>query len=110
MEAAGTEMLFHEAANRLPLRRTDPALKAAIGDDFDVAIRQLNVDQDAVVAFGIPNAQSRKDFQRMSARGDIVQDVIRRQRRFDREANLTGMRRFGSGNGLLDGIESRGGK
>src|SRR5450631_756184 len=46
----------------------------------------------------------------MRARRDIVQDVMRRQRRFDRKANLAGMGPLGSCDGLLDGIESRGGE
>src|ERR1700690_1879048 len=84
-KAAGTEVFLHEAAYGRPLRLTDPALKAAVGDDFDMAIRQLDVDQHTVVRFGIPNAQSGKHFQGMIVRGHIVQEVFRCERRFDGE-------------------------
>ena len=43
----------------------------------------------------------------MGARRDIVQDVHRRQRGFDGEANLAAMSRLGARDCLLDGIERR---
>src|SRR3984957_2433060 len=105
LKAAGPKVLLHQAAHRLPLGGTDAPLKAAIGDDFDVAVRQLNVDQHAVVGLGVPDAQVREHFQGMGARHDVVQDVSRRQRSFDREANLAAVRQLDSLDCLLDGIE-----
>src|SRR5258708_2044795 len=98
-------MLFHEAAHSLPFRGADAALEAPIRDDFHITIRQLHVDQDPVVVLGVPHAEVREHLQRAGTGGHAVQNVQRRQRGFDREANLAGVRTLDACDGLLDGVE-----
>ena len=57
-EAAGAEMRFHQAAHRLPVGLGNAAVKAAVRDNFDIAIRELDVNQHAVVVFGVPHPQT----------------------------------------------------
>src|SRR5450631_953940 len=71
LKASRAKVLLHEAAYRLPLRRTDAPMKAAIGDDFYITVRQLDVDQHAVVCLGVPHAQLSEHFQGMGARLDV---------------------------------------
>ena len=44
-------------------------MDAAISDDFDVVIREEQIDQHAVVVRGIPDAQMREHVKRTRARG-----------------------------------------
>src|SRR5882757_7528005 len=103
-------MLLHEAAHGFPFRRADASLKAAIRDDFDIAIRQLHVDQDSVVVLGIPHAEVREHIERAGAGGHAVQNVQRRQAGFDGKANLARVGAFHAYDGLFDGIERRTGE
>ncbi len=64
----GTEMFFHQAAHRLPFGGADAALQAPVRDDFDISVRELHVDQHAVVVFRVPNAQMGEDVERPGAR------------------------------------------
>src|ERR1700744_4989159 len=57
LKPSRAKMLLHQAAYRLPLGGADLSLEAAVRDYFDIAIRQLHIDQHAVVRFGIPHAQ-----------------------------------------------------
>src|SRR5579859_6403780 len=98
-------MLFHEAAHSLPFRGADAALEAPIRDDFDIAIRQLHVDQDPVVVLGVPHAQVCEHLERACTGSHAVQNVERRQRGFDGETNLTGVRTLDACDGLFDGVE-----
>src|SRR5258708_3311002 len=98
-------MLFHEAAHNLPFRRAYAGFGGPIRDDFHITIRQLHVDQDPVVVLGVPHAEVREHLQRAGTGGHAVQNVQRRQRGFDREANLAGVRTLDACDGLLDGVE-----
>src|SRR6266404_1220934 len=109
-EASRAEMLFHPAAHGLPFRGTDAALETPVRDDFDAAIRQLHVDQHPVVVLGVPHMQVGEHLERPGTGGHAAQNVQRRQRGFDGEANLAGVRTLDAGDGLLDGVESCTGK
>src|SRR6266446_3949899 len=103
-------MLLHEAAHSLPFREADAALEAPVRDDFDVTIRQLHVDQDPVVVLGVPHAKVREHLERARTGRHAAQNMQRRQRRLDGETNFSGMRLLGTGDGLLDRIQGRGGE
>src|SRR6202044_667098 len=106
LEPSGAEMFFHEAAHRRPFGGADSTVEATVGDDVDAAVRQLHEDQDAVVLLGVPHPQRREHIVRASARRHPLQNVQGRQLRFDGEADFPGMREFGAGDGLLDGVQS----
>src|ERR1019366_1839398 len=105
--ASVAKMFFHEAAHRFPLRLTDSVFHSPIRDDFDRVIFKLNIDQHAVVVFGIPDPQATEDFERAVPRTQLVDDVQRCERGFDCETNLASVRPLGAGDGLLDGIQRR---
>ena len=68
LKSSGAEMLLHEAANRFPFGGADAAPEASVSNDFDIAVRQLDVDQDPVVVLGIPHTQVRVHLERTRAR------------------------------------------
>ena len=62
LESARAEMFLHEPARGLPFVGADSRGNAAVGNDFDAPIRELHIDQDPIVVFGIPDAQRGKQF------------------------------------------------
>src|SRR6202011_3573821 len=103
--AAGTKMLFHEAAYPIPLGLTDPPVQTSIRDDLHDAVRELNVDQHPVVVFGIPDLEESENLQRPGSGAYLIDDVQRRQRGLDRKTDLAGVGPLGAPDCLLDGIE-----
>ena len=95
----------HAIADRLPSRRADFALDAAVRDDFDVAIAQRQVDQHAAVALGVPHAQRAEELQRALARRLRAPQVRKRQTAFHREAQLPAMALLGFAHRLLDVVQ-----
>ena len=79
---------LHFAADRLPALRADVPMDAAVGDDFDVAVGQQQIDQHAVVVLGVPDPQRREHLERALARGHAAQNRARFQRVLDRETDL----------------------
>jgi hypothetical protein len=55
---------FHFAANPPPFFVADFAMNTAIGDDFNGAVGQQQVNQQAVIGFGVPDSQLREDIDR----------------------------------------------
>ncbi len=46
--------VLHLSANGVPLFLWDPRMNPTVGNDFDAAVGQQQVNQDTVVVFGIP--------------------------------------------------------
>ena len=74
-EVAPGERRFHVRRYRVPRRRPDRAVDAAVGDDLDVAVGEQQVDQDAGVLLGVPDPQQPEDFERALARREPAQHV-----------------------------------
>ena len=74
-EAPGAKMLLHQAAHRLPFRRTHFPMEASIGDDLDMAVGQLHVNEYAIVLVSVPHAQLRKHIERARPRRHVVHDM-----------------------------------
>src|SRR5512146_3166191 len=56
LEPALMECGFHFMAHRLPCCLPQFGMNAAVCHDLDIAIREQQVDQHAVVVFGVPDA------------------------------------------------------
>ena len=81
-------MLLHQAAHCLPFCWADASFEAPIRDDFDHPVGHLHVDQDSIVMRRIPYLEGGEDIDGTRARRHAVQDVQRRQGRFDRKTDL----------------------
>src|SRR6516225_6942809 len=91
LEPAGPKIRLHGAADMLPAARADTGVDAAIGDDLDLAIGEQQIDQDAIVVFGIPDAQMREDIERTLARRLVAQQWRAVERSFDDKTYLPRM-------------------
>ena len=60
-EVAGLEGLAHARQDRVPGRLGHFVVQSPIGDDLDAALGQQQVDQHAVVVFGVPDPQFAED-------------------------------------------------
>ena len=106
-EITFAECTFHFTAYRFPALRADPPMDAAIGNDLNIAVRQQQIDQHAVVVFGVPDLQRRKHVKRALACGQSAQQECRIQRVFDGKTNLTSMPGFRLRNRLFDARQRR---
>jgi hypothetical protein len=57
------ERIFHPSADAIPLVLRDLMRDAAVGNDLDVSIDELKINQDAGVFFRVPDAQEREHIQ-----------------------------------------------
>src|SRR5882762_11591767 len=87
------QLRFHRAADLLPLR-AGLGVDAAIGDDLHVAVREQQVNQDAVVVLGVPYAQLREHLDGALARRLPPQERTHVERGLYREADLARMPGF----------------
>src|SRR5581483_3519231 len=107
LEASPRELALHLAADRLPRRRADLRVDAAIGDDLDAALCEQQVDQHAAVVLGVPYAQPREPLDRALARREPAQQRGNRERRLDRELDLPRVALLALADRALDGAERR---
>lgn len=77
---------LHFAAHGVPFALCDARVDAAIGEYLDLAVDQLDVDQDTAVFLGIPHPQIGKQFDRALSGRLPVPDWQQIQTRLDREA------------------------
>src|ERR1035438_7567642 len=110
LEIPGLELGFHVAADLFPAARADMGFDAAVGDDFDLAVGEQQIDQHAVVVRGVPDPQMRKNVERALARGLIVEQRRAVERALDDKAQLAGMGSFAGLDRLLDAVEHLGRK
>ena len=101
-----TERRFHLAAYGLPLLLRDLGADTTVGDDFHIALREQQVDQNAVVIFGIPYTQLREHFNGTFARSLPAPQRCDVEGRFDHEANLADVREFTGLDGRFDGPQA----
>src|SRR5260221_914460 len=99
------ERALHRAAHGIPFCLLDARRDAPVGDDFDFAIDELHVDQDAAVPRGIPQAELAEPLPRALARGQAQVDSV--QRAFDGEADLAAVQPLRGLHRLLDFRERR---
>lgn len=99
------EIIAHQRAEPLPLRLAHLQMHAAVSDDLDVAVGQQQIDQHAVVVFGVPDAQLGEDFDGALAGGLPVAQRGDRQRGLDGEADLAAMGQFAGIDRALDGMQ-----
>ena len=107
---AGAKRGLHPAANRLPFLRFYFPVDAAVGDDLDLAIDKLHIDQHAAVVLGVPYAQPREYLDGAIARRAAVQQKPQVQSRFDGETDLTAVLPLGIADHALDRVQRRFGK
>src|SRR3569833_70013 len=107
LEFTVTEMCLHESAHSLPFRGVDPAMDAAVGDDFQIAVRQQQIDQHTVIVFGVPHPQQREQFERPRARRLPAPQRAGAERAFDYEADLAEMAPLAGTDRRLDGGQHR---
>ena len=81
-------LLAHHLRDFFPARIRNVPCNAAIGNDFDSMVREFDVDQHAVVVFGIPDAKLGKHHFGALARRCIATQIAPRQSRFDCESNF----------------------
>ncbi len=79
-------------------------MDAAIGDDLDIAVGEKQVDQDAAILVGVPDAQQAEHVDRARARGDAGEHPRKRQRSLDREAHLSAMPLFSFADQRFDAL------
>src|SRR5882672_6613265 len=68
LETADPERSLHLTADILPALAADFRMNAAVGDDLDVTVGKQQVNEHAVVVFGVPDSQRRKHFDGTLAR------------------------------------------
>src|SRR3954453_6334691 len=105
LELPRPELDFHGAADALPTLGANLRIDTAIGDDLDIAVGEQEIDQDAVVVRGVPDAQLREHVERALARRLVAKQRAAIERAFDHEANLPGMHGFAALDRLLDAVE-----
>src|SRR5579871_1342098 len=105
LEASSPVMLLHQAAHAFPVLGLDAARETAIGDDLDDTVGELDVDEDAVVVLGVPNALRGEHLERAHPRAHPRHDLPGGQRCFDGEANLTRVIALGARHRRLDRIQ-----
>src|SRR5690348_18377273 len=101
-EATVAKRRFHSCTDRLPRTGRHLTVDAAIGDDLDVAIGKQEVNEDAGVLLGVPDAKQTEHLERALARREVPQHAKRRQRAFDGEAYLAAVATLACGNRVLD--------
>ena len=85
---AGAQVLAQAVDDGLPLRGADAAVEAAVGDDFDRVVGQQQIDQHAVIGFGVPDAQLAEQRDRPLPRMQPFPEIGQRQAGFDADADL----------------------
>ncbi len=75
---------------------------AAIGDDLDIAVHELEIQQDARVFLRVPYPQERKHLQRPRPRRHAARDWQEVERTFHRKADLTPVTLLRCGDGRFD--------
>ena len=75
LKPARAKMVLHQSADSFPFGGPNPIGEAPIRDYLDMAVRQLNVDEDAIVPLGIPDPEVREHLERPRARRQIIKDV-----------------------------------
>src|ERR1700739_2895659 len=100
-------VLLHALAHRLPLTRLDAPRDAAGGDDLDAAIGEQNVDENAVVVCGIPDAELPEQLQRALPRRQAMPQLGQIEGGLDHEANLAAVVSLTVADRLLDGVAHR---
>jgi hypothetical protein len=87
-EALGAKGLAHAGDERIPLRLRNVPRQATVSDDLDRVFGQQQVDQYAVVVFGIPDAELAEHRDRALPRAWRAPQVGQRQAGFDAQADL----------------------
>src|SRR5262245_36423044 len=101
--AAGREFTLHLATDRLPLLRRYPAAQASVGKNFNVAVGQQQIDQDAIPEFGIPDAEAGEHLVGPFARRSFAPKGLALEARLDHEPHLARVPAFRVAHGALDG-------
>ncbi len=94
LEISLAEFGFHRPADLLPFCGADQLVDAAVGENLDIAVRQQEIDQHAVVVRGVPDSQMRKNVERARAGRLVAQQRRAVQRAFDDKTDLAGMGRL----------------
>ena len=102
LEVAGLERALHRRRDLRPLGRRDDAVQAAIGDDLDRALGEQQIDQDAVVALGVPDAELAEQRDGAVARRRVAAQVAERQAGLDDDADLAAVALLARGDARLD--------
>ena len=77
-------------------------VQAAVGDDLDRPLGEQQVDQDAVVALGVPDAELAEQRDRAVARRRIAAQVAERQPGLDDDADLAAVALLARADARLD--------
>ncbi len=103
LEIAAPEVRFHCLANCFPFATIHLGMNASVRDDLDVTIGKQDIDEDAVVVFGVPDPQFRKDINRSRASRRSLQHGNGMKCSLDREPHLPNMRVMTGMNRSLNG-------
>ncbi len=96
---------FHPLTNFFPDDLFQPDMNASIGNDLYIVICQQQVNQHAVIVFGIPNMQVGKHLKRTLPCGLPRQQRCHIQRCLHRKAELPIVPDFGSADGSFNRIQ-----
>src|SRR5688572_30413107 len=109
-EASVAKRRFHSLADRFPGALADAAMNRAVRDDLHVVIGQQQVQQNAVVLFGVPDAHRAEHLDRTLAGAHVAKHALQRQRGLDRHADLAAMRGLAGLDRALDALHRIGGE
>src|SRR5215469_7533122 len=101
-ETPSAVVVLHLAAYRVPLRLRDPRCDTAVGDDLDVVIGHVHVDQHAVVVLGVPHPKLPEELQRARAWLEVAPQLGQIEPCLDHEADLATMTRLAFPDRLFD--------
>src|SRR5437870_10364724 len=80
------EAMRHALTNRLPVLGIDQLSDAAICNNLDLVVGDVDVHQHAAIVFGIPDAILGEQFPGASSRGKAFKNFLHIKRMFDDEA------------------------
>ena len=104
LELAGRKRGRHRRSDRAPLGRVDVPAQATVGDDLDRVLGEQQVDQHAVVVFGVPDAQLAEHRDGAFARARVAPQVTPWQAGFHTHADLAAVLRFARRDARLDAL------
>src|SRR5262249_26545101 len=105
LELAAPEALLHGPADRLPPGTPDAGMDAAIGHDLDVPVGEEQVDEDAVVALGVPYAGRREHLDGARPCREACPELPHVERVLDDDADLPVVLGLGLADRALDRVE-----
>jgi len=107
LESSLPEFGFHRTTDCFPDCRAEFDVNTAIRNDLDIAIREQQIYQYAVVVFCVPYAQSREDFYGSFARSLSGEQSLQIKCAFNGKTYLPCMRLLHFGYGVLDPLQRR---